>query len=210
MKLDFLIVVVVAMVCGYVGGVAGRPIVDMDHPPMRAPVFAQRTFETWNHPSQENDLSFAVGHHVGGNRTAGSEQNFEIDTFLHAGARSTLVLSGINNLLAEAGSYAAAVSSDSAGGHIAGTIGTWRLHGGQITLAKGAYIGTLIRFDAPPVAGDGLVEERYSFVDRDPQSKHILRGTTTMDVIAFSNGWTLRVDGDGLELRDPRGIVRRF
>jgi hypothetical protein len=50
--------------------------------------------------------------------------------------------------------------------------------------------------------------KRLTFVDENPRSKHVLRGTTVVDRIQFTNGWVIAVSGDHVAIVDPTGLAR--
>jgi hypothetical protein len=173
---------------------------------MTIPDFAQGKTEIEGRSYLENDLSYGVGYHIRGTRQTGSDQHFEVDTFVHAGASSPYVFNGIYNVLSDANSHVGDARAAGAGGDVRGAIDLFRVAPCHVEVHDAGRVDDLRCFEAT-YAGDNF-GRKESFVDRDHASHHVLAGTTEqVDVLAFSNGWSISVDGDGLQLRDGRGAV---
>jgi hypothetical protein len=178
--------------------------------PMQIPNFAQSKAEI-DARHLPTDLSTGLGYHIRPGQEPGSAQHFEIDTFIHTGARVPMAMNGIYSVLMEGGSYAAEARSMGFGADIRGAADTLRAGMCHVEVHDAGYVGDVKCFEAS-YAGDGTAfGQKESFIDHDHTSVHPLAGAITeSDGIVFSNGWSLVPNGDSMELHDARGIVHIF
>ncbi len=180
--------------------------------PMQTPPFAQAHADYEARSYQQNDLSMALGYHVRGHREKGSDQHFELDTFVHRGASTPWLIAGITNLMTEGGSQVGQAHVGTAGADIRGNVDRLTLQSCHSEIWQRGHADDVVCFEATRGGPDTGYGTRWSFVDTDHRSVHVLAGQTTqIDELTFANGFALRVVGDHLELVSGSGrLVQTF
>jgi hypothetical protein len=98
----------------------------------------------------------------------------------------------------------------SSGGVVTGParVSKWDMNGGSVhNVNPSAQIDEICGL-CPQWSGN-IVTKRGVWLPADTQANR-LPGTTDVETLRFSNGWTISAAGDTLEIRDRNGVVRRW
>jgi hypothetical protein len=190
------VVYAIASVCGLAGGGIGAAVVANRYGVM------PNNWAQWSQvaratpPGASNALGGVVGQVAQQAMPKGGPQGLEGYVYVnHDEGNTRLAIGTIGNVEVAGAGTVTEVRSMQAGGIISGS--------GKVDRWVGIYL------PYPGGNQDQLTTFNPIVVD-NPAAQTILRGTITTDRIAFSNGWTLQVQGNSLELIDSGGNKRHL
>jgi len=186
----------VAFACGIAGGGIGAAVVVNHYGDM------PNNWAQWSQvarstkPGASNALGGVVGQVALEPMPTGGPQGLEGYVYIkHPEGKTRLAIGTIGNVEVAGSGAVTEIRSMQAGGIVSGS--------GRVD----KWVGILL---ARPGGKRDRVGAYHPIVSDDPTGQTVLRGSITTDAISFSNGWSLHVQGDSLELTDSAGNRRQL
>ncbi|XHS80433.1 hypothetical protein ACFJGW_10785 [Burkholderiaceae bacterium UC74_6] len=191
-----IVVWVVAFACGLAGGGIGAAVVVNHYGDMPNNWAQWSQVAPGTKPGASNALGGVVGQVSLNAMPTGGPQGLEGYVYIkHPEGKTRLAIGTIGNVEVAGTGSVTEIRSMQAGGIVSGT--------GHVD----KWVGILL---AHPGGQHDRVGSYHPIVSDDPSGQTVLRGSITTDAISFSNGWSLHVQGDSLELTDAGGKPRQL